>query len=170
LFVCLFVYRGVTFRQLPKLIFSAGRSTALILFLLAAAGPFSWLVAESQINQTVIDIIQHISTNPIVVLLMINVFLLLIGCIVEPLPAMIIFLPLLIPLGAEVGIDVVLNLMIGLMHPPIGLLLFVVSSVGKIKLGPVMWEVLPFLAWAIIVLILAIVYPPITIWLPSQIK
>ncbi len=107
---------------------------------------------------------------------MINVFLLLIGCIVEPLPAMIIFLPLLIPLGAEVGIDpiqfgavVVLNLMIGLMHPPIGLLLFVVSSVGKIKLGPVMWEVLPFLAWAIIVLILAIVYPPITVWLPSTI-
>jgi tripartite ATP-independent transporter DctM subunit len=177
LFVCLFVYRGITFRQLPKLFFSAGRSTALILFLLAAAGPFSWLVAESQINQTVIGIIQHISTNPIVVLLMINAFLLLIGCIVEPLPAMIIFLPLLIPLGAEVGIDpiqfgavVVLNLMIGLMHPPIGLLLFVVSSVGKIKLGPVMWEVLPFLAWAFIVLILAIVYPPITIWLPAQIK
>jgi tripartite ATP-independent transporter DctM subunit len=177
LFVCLFVYRGITFKQLPKLFFSAGRSTALILFLLAAAGPFSWLVAESQINQTVIEIIQHISTNPIVVLLMINAFLLLIGCIVEPLPAMIIFLPLLIPLGAEVGIDpiqfgavVVLNLMIGLMHPPIGLLLFVVSSVGKIKLGPVMWEVLPFLAWAFIVLILAIVYPPITIWLPAQIK
>jgi TRAP-type transport system large permease protein len=177
LFVCLFIYRGISFRQLPKLIFSAGRSTALILFLLAAAGPFSWLVAESQINQTVIDTIQGISTNPIVVLLMINVFLLLIGCIVEPLPAMIIFLPLLIPLGAQVGIDpiqfgavVVLNLMIGLMHPPIGLLLFVVSSVGKIRLGPVMWEVLPFLAWAIVVLGLTIVFPPLTIWLPAQIK
>ncbi len=108
---------------------------------------------------------------------MINVFLLLIGCIVEPLPAMIIFLPLLIPLGAQVGIDpiqfgavVVLNLMIGLMHPPIGLLLFVVSSVGKIRLGPVMWEVLPFLAWAIVVLGLTIVFPPLTIWLPAQIK
>ena len=177
LFVCLFVYRGITFKQLPKLIFQAGRSTALILFLLAAAGPFSWLVAESQINQTVIDTIQSISTNPIIVLLMINAFLLLIGCIVEPLPAMIIFLPLLIPLGAQVGIDpiqfgavVVLNLMIGLMHPPIGLLLFVVSSVGKIRLGPVMWEVLPFLAWAIIVLGLTIVFPPLTIWLPAQIK
>jgi tripartite ATP-independent transporter DctM subunit len=177
LFVCFFIYRGITLRELPKLIFHAGRSTALILFLLAAAGPFSWLVAESQINQTVIDVIQGISTNPIVVLLIINVFLLLIGCIIEPLPAMIIFLPLLIPLGAQVGIDpiqfgavVVMNLMIGLMHPPIGLLLFVVSSVGKIRLGPVMWEVLPFLAWSLIVLALTIVFPPLTTWLPGQIK
>lgn len=177
LFVCFFIYRGIKLRQLPKLFYSAGRSTALILFLLAAAGPFSWLVAESQINQTVIDVIQGISTNPIVVLLIINVFLLLIGCIIEPLPAMIIFLPLLIPLGAQVGIDpiqfgavVVMNLMIGLMHPPIGLLLFVVSSVGKIRLGPVMWEVLPFLAWALIVLTLTIVYPPLTTWLPGTMK
>ncbi len=177
LFVCLFIYRGITFRQIPRLIFHAGRSSAIILFLLAAAGPFSWLVAESQVNQSVIDIIQGISTNPIVVLLIINVFLLLVGCIIEPLPAMIIFLPLLIPLGAQVGIDpiqfgavVVMNLMIGLMHPPIGLLLFVVSSVGRIRLGPVMWEVLPFLGWALLVLVLTIVYPPITTWLPSQIK
>ncbi len=177
LFVCFFIYRGIKLRQLPKLFYSAGRSTALILFLLAAAGPFSWLVAESQINQTVIDTIAGISTNPIVVLLIINVFLLLVGCIVEPLPAMIIFLPLLIPLGAQVGIDpiqfgtvVVMNLMIGLMHPPIGLLLFVVSSVGKIRLGPVMWEVLPFLAWALIVLTLTIVYPPLTTWLPGTMK
>jgi len=177
LIVSLVVYRGLTLRQLPKLIFHAGRSTAIVLFLLAAAGPFSWLVAESQINQTVIETIQSISTNPIVVLLIVNVFLLLIGCIVEPLPAMIIFLPLLIPLGAQVGIDpiqfgavVVLNLMIGLMHPPIGLLLFVVSSVGKLRLGPVMWEVLPFLGWAIVVLGLTIVFPPLTTWLPIQIK
>jgi TRAP-type transport system large permease protein len=81
------------------------------------------------------------------------------------------------PLGAQVGIDpiqfgavVVLNLMIGLMHPPIGLLLFVVSSVGKLRLGPVMWEVLPFLGWALLVLVLTIVFPPITTWLPSQIR
>ena len=177
LVVSFVVYRGITLRQLPRLIFHAGRSTAIVLFLLAAAGPFSWLVAESQINQTVIDTIQSVSTNPIVVLLIVNLFLLLIGCIVEPLPAMIIFLPLLIPLGAQVGIDpiqfgavVVLNLMIGLIHPPIGLLLFVVASVGKLRLGPVMWEVLPFLGWALLVLVLTIVFPPITTWLPSQIR
>ncbi len=175
--VSLFIYRGIRLGELPRLLAEAGRSTAIILFLLAAAGPFSWLVAESQISQTVVETIQSWSTNPVLVLLIINAFLLLIGCIIEPLPAMIIFLPVLIPLGAELGIDpvqfgavVVLNLMIGLMHPPIGLLLFVVSSVGKIRIAPVMWQSLPFLAWAIVVLILTVVFPPITTWLPSHVQ
>jgi TRAP-type transport system large permease protein len=177
LFVSLFIYRGIRASGLKKLFYEAGRSTAVILFLLAAAGPFSWLVAESQISQTVVDTIHTWSSNPIMVLLIINGFLLLIGCIIEPLPAMIIFLPLLIPLGAQVGIDpiqfgavVVLNLMIGLMHPPIGLLLFIVSSVGKVPIGKVMWEILPFLAWALVVLVLTIVFPPIATWLPSHMR
>lgn len=176
LLISLFIYRGIRTKELPKLLFEAGRSSAVILFLLAAAGPFSWLVAESQISQTVVDTIQGWSTNPIIVLLIINGFLLLIGCIIEPLPAMIIFLPVLIPLGQQLGIDpiqfgavVVLNLMIGLMHPPIGLLLFVVSSVGRISISPVMWQILPFLAWAIITLVMTIIFPPLTTWLPSHI-
>ncbi|MCW5625607.1 MAG: TRAP transporter large permease, partial [Burkholderiales bacterium] len=175
LLVSLFIYRAIKLREMPKLLYEAGRSTAVILFLLAAAGPFSWLVAESQISQTIVGTIQSWSTDPIAVLLIVNGFLLLIGCIIEPLPAMIIFLPVLIPLGVELGIDpiqfgavVVLNLMIGLMHPPIGLLLFVVSSVGKVRIGPVMWQSLPFLAWALIVLVLTIIFPPITTWLPSH--
>lgn len=177
LFVSLFIYRGLKARELPKLLYESGRSAAVILFLLAAAGPFSWLVAESQISTTVVDTIQGWSTNPTVVLLIINGFLLLIGCIIEPLPAMIIFLPVLIPLGAQLGIDpiqfgavVVLNLMIGLMHPPIGLLLFVVSSVGRIRIGPVMWHVLPFLGWSFAVLVLTIFFPPLTTWLPGHLR
>src|SRR5882762_8766311 len=90
---------------------------------------------------------------------------------------MIIFLPVLIPLGAQLGIDpiqfgavVVLNLMIGLMHPPIGLLLFVVSSVGKIRIAPVMWEILPFLAWALIELVLTTVFPALSTWLRGQLR
>jgi TRAP-type transport system large permease protein len=175
LFVSVFIYRGLKLATLPKVLAQTARSSAVILFLLAAAGPFSWLVAESQINLHVAETIRQYSSNPIVVLIAINVFLLLIGCIVEPLPAMIIFLPTLIPLGQQLGIDpiqfgavVVLNLMIGLMHPPIGLLLFVVSSVGKISITPVMWQSLPFLAWALIVLILTIVFPAISTWLPNQ--
>ncbi len=175
LFVSLFVYRGLKLRELPQALFQSGRSTATILFLLAAAGPFSWLVAESQINLAAVEWIKSVSSNPLVVLILVNVFLLIIGCILEPLPAMIIFLPVLIPLGQQLGIDpiqfgavVVLNLMIGLMHPPIGLLLFVVSSVGRIPITPVMWQSLPFLAWAIVVLALTIVFPALTTWLPHQ--
>lgn len=175
--VSLFVYRDFKSGALPQVLAATGRSSALILFLLAAAGPFSWLVAESQINQVIVGLITDISTNPVIVLLIINVMLLLVGCVIEPLPAMVIFVPTLLPLGAQLGIDpiqfgavIVLNLMIGLLHPPIGLLLFIVSSVGRIPIGPVMRESLPFLAWSIIVLGLAIVFPPITTWLPSQVR
>jgi TRAP-type C4-dicarboxylate transport system permease large subunit len=124
----------------------AGRSSAAILFLLAAAGPFSWLVAESQINQTIVGLIHGLSRDPVVILSIIDA-LLLVGCLIEPLPAMAIFVPTLLPLGHQLGIDpiqfgsvIVLNLMIGLLHPPIGLLLFVVSSVGRVPIGKVMRE------------------------------
>ena len=110
-------------------------------------------------------------------LLVINAFLLLVGCLIEPLPAMIIFVPTLLPLGAQLGIDpiqfgsvIVLNLMIGLLHPPIGLLLFVVPSVGRMPIGPVMRESLPFLAWAIAVLALTIVCSADHDWLPGTVR
>ena len=177
LLVSLFIYRSIRFNELPSLLAQAGKSAAVILFLLAAAGPFSWLVAESQVSAKAITLIKSVSTDPTIVLLTINGFLLLVGCILEPLPAMIIFVPTLLPLGAELGIDpiqfgsvIVLNLMIGLIHPPIGLLLFVVSNVGRVSLKLVMIESLPFLAWSLVVLFLAILYPPITTWLPSQIR
>jgi len=150
---------------------------AVATILLAAAGPFSWLVAESQINLQIVGLIRGISSDPTITLITINVMLLMVGCILEPLPAMIIFVPTLLPLGAQLGIDpiqfgsvIVLNLMIGLLHPPIGLLLFVVSNVGRIPLKPIIVDSLPFLLWSIIVLFLAILYPPITTWLPSQIR
>ena len=175
--VSMLVYRSLRLRELPELLASAGRSTGTILFLLAAAGPFSWLVAEAQVGAAATAFIRGISDDPVVVLLVINAFLLLVGCLIEPLPAMIIFVPTLLPLGAQLGIDpiqfgtvIVLNLMIGLLHPPIGLLLFVVSSVGRVPIGPVIRESLPFLAWAIAVLALTIVYPPISTWLPGTLR
>jgi TRAP-type transport system large permease protein len=177
LVVSLFIYRSLHFRELAELLTTAGKSAAVILFLLAAAGPFSWLVAESQINLQIVGLIRGISSDPTITLITINVMLLIVGCILEPLPAMIIFVPTLLPLGAQLGIDpiqfgsvIVLNLMIGLLHPPIGLLLFVVSNVGRIPLKPIIVDSLPFLLWSIIVLFLAILYPPITTWLPSQIR
>jgi TRAP-type C4-dicarboxylate transport system permease large subunit len=68
------------------------------------------------------------------------------------------------------GLIMVLNLMIGLLHPPIGLLLFVVSSVGRVPIAAVMRESLPFLAWSIVVLVLCILFPPITTWLPGTVR
>ena len=171
------IYRTIRLGELPRLLVATAKSSGTILFLLAAAGPFSWLVAESQVAAAVTTFISGITNDPLYIMLIINAFVLLIGCVIEPLPAMIIFVPTLLPLVAQLGIDpiqfgavMVLNLMIGMLHPPIGLLLFVVSSVGNIKIKGVMIESLPFLGWSFVVLFLCIVYPPITTWLPSQIR
>jgi TRAP-type transport system large permease protein len=177
LVVSVVIYRTIRLGELPRLLVATAKSSGTILFLLAAAGPFSWLVAESQVAAAVTTFISGITNDPLYIMLIINAFVLLIGCVIEPLPAMIIFVPTLLPLVAQLGIDpiqfgavIVLNLMIGMLHPPIGLLLFVVSSVGNIKSKGVMIESLPFLGWSFVVLFLCIVYPPITTWLPSQIR
>ena len=175
LIVSLFIYKGMRLGDLPQMLKDAGRTSATILFLLAAAGPFSWIVAESQVSEVAVRAIQQISENPLVVLLIINIFLLVVGSLIEPLPAMVIFLPALIPIGHTLGIDpvhfgavVVVNLMIGLLHPPVGLLLFVTSSVGNVRILSVAWSALPFLLWCLIVLGLIIFFPQLTLWLPGR--
>jgi tripartite ATP-independent transporter DctM subunit len=172
LLVTLLIYRDLAPSGLGKLFFEAGRGSAMILFLLAAAGPFSWLVAESRVASFTADWIAALALGPVGTMLLVNVFLLVVGCLIEPLPAMIIFLPALLPIGQAAGIDpiqygavMVINLMIGLLTPPVGLLLFVVGSVGRVPMGKVAIEVLPFLAWALVVLGLISVFPGLTLWI-----
>jgi tripartite ATP-independent transporter DctM subunit len=177
LVVSVAIYRDLKVRELPKLLYEAGRASATILFLLAAAGPFSWLVAESQVGEFAVQTISAISHSPIVIMFVINLFLLVVGCLIEPLPAMVIFLPALLPISAQLGIDpiqfgsiLVINLMIGMLTPPVGLLLFVASSISNLRMTEVARESLPFLAWALVVLALLIVFPPLTTWLPGQVR
>jgi tripartite ATP-independent transporter DctM subunit len=169
LVVSFFVYRSIGLRELFRVFYEAARSASAVLFLLAAAGPFGWLLAESKINDTFAQGILSLTSDPILGLLLINGFLLLVGIFIEPLPAMIIFLPSLLPVGAALGIDgvhlgvvMVLNLVIGMLTPPVGMLLFVVAGIGKIPLAAVTRRILPFLAWSIVVLALAIFFPFIT--------
>jgi TRAP-type transport system large permease protein len=175
--VSLFVYRTMSLGDFPSVFIAAGRSSAIILFLLGAAGPFSWLVAESQVSETAVAMIRSISDHPVIVMLIINLFLLVVGFVLEPLPAMIIFIPALLPIGAELGIHpiqfgavMVINLMIGMLHPPIGLLIFVVCGIAKLPFGAVSREAIPFLLWSIAVLVLIILFPPLTVWLATSLR
>ena len=177
LVVSLVFYRSITVRELGGCFSRAAVSSAVVLFLLAAAGPFAWLLAESHFNQVVAGAIGGLTTDPLKSLLLINLVLLLVGCVLEPLPAMIIFLPALIPLGRALGLDpihygcvMVFNLMIGMIHPPIGLLIYIVSAVGKVPAGQVARETLPFLGWALAVLVLITLFPAFTTWLPGMVK
>jgi len=177
LLVGAFIHRDLKLRDLVEAFYEAGVISGVVMILLAAAGVFSWLLAESRVQMVVSEFIYSISRNPWVILLLINILLLIVGCLLEPLPAMIIFFPTLAQIGNKIGIDpvhlglvMVLNLMIGMLTPPVGFLLFVVSAIGNIPMGPLIREVFPFIVMAVIVLLLATFYPPIATWVPSLIK
>lgn len=168
------IYRDLKVRDLGQVFYSAGKTSAVILFLLAAAGPFSWLLNESHIATRISQGILSISDNPLIILLVVNLMLFLVGMILEPLPALVMFVPTLLPIQAQLGIDpiqfamiVILNLMIGMLHPPIGLLLFVTSAVGRVPLWPIAVQLMPFLGWSLIVLVLISVFPGLVTWLPN---
>jgi tripartite ATP-independent transporter DctM subunit len=174
LVVCLFIYRDIGIRHMPKVLYDAGRTSGIVLFLLAASGPFTWLMNETRVAETITGSILAISTDPTVVLLIIAGFLFVIGTVLEPLPAMVMFLPTLLPIQAQVGIDeiqfamvVSLNLMLGMVTPPVGMLLFVVSAVGRERIDAIVWESVPFVLWMLVLIILIIIFPSIVTWLPS---
>jgi len=176
LLVGLIIHRELNLRDLIDGLYDAGVTSGVIMILLAAAGPFGWLLAESRINYELAEFMFRITSNPWLMLLMVNILLLIVGCVIEPLPALIIFIPALIPLGVKLGLDpihfgtiMVLNLMIGMLTPPVGFLLFVVAAIGNIPMGPLVREVRPFLWICLVVLLLVTFFPPLTTWVPSLI-
>src|SRR5690606_10675921 len=127
----------VKLRDLPEVFYSAGDISAVILFLLAAAGPFAWLMSESHLAARSSQAILGFSSDPLMVLLVVNLMLLLVGMVFEPLPALVMFVPTLIPIQAQLGIDpihfatvVILNPTIGMLHPPVGLLILITGAIG----------------------------------------
>jgi tripartite ATP-independent transporter DctM subunit len=174
LLIGLFVYGDLKFKELGSVFYHAGRTSAVILFLLAAAGPFAWLLSESHIATLISQAILSISTDHFVVLIVVNLLLLAVGMILEPLPALVMFVPTLLPIQAQLGIDpihfatvVIVNLMIGMLHPPVGLLVFVTSAIGRVPIWSVAVEVLPFLGWSLVVLVLISAFPGLVTWLPN---
>lgn len=168
------IYRNLRLRELGSVLYGAARTAAVVLFLLAAAGPFSWLMNEAHVATTISQGILSLSGDKLTVLLIVNVLLLLVGMLLEPLPALVMFVPTLLPIQVQLGIDpihfatvVVVNLMIGMLHPPVGLLIFVTAAVGRVDLWAVALETLPFLAWALFVLVLISAVPGLVTWLPN---
>jgi C4-dicarboxylate transporter DctM subunit len=148
-------------------------ATGTILIVIGMANAFSWVLASLQIPQKVSEFILSISRNPYVILLLINIFLLIVGCFLEGIAAIILIIPVLMPLVTKVGIDplhfglvAVVNLMIGLLTPPMGLCLFVVCGISKVKLGPLFRECIPFLAVEIICLFVITYFPWFTLTIP----
>jgi tripartite ATP-independent transporter DctM subunit len=168
------VYRKIHVRDLPRLFGQTMVNTATILIIIATTGLFCWIIANMGLGAALVKLFLSISTNKWVILGVINVFFLIWGCFLDPITAMLIVVPILIPLVQQVGIDlvhfglvVVLNLMIGLVTPPVGLVLYLATSMAQTRFEEVVRELLPFLAALIAVLIICTFAPAFVLWLPN---
>lgn len=173
LFLCGVVYRELTWRSFFKICRDTLRESALILFIVGASALYGYLLTRSQIPTLLMDLVFGITTNKYVILLLVNVFLLVVGCFMECNAAIMILAPILVPLCGSVGIDpvqlgviMVLNLMIGLLTPPIGMCLFTTARVANVKVETMIREALPYYLPLGIVLLMVTYIPQITLVLP----
>jgi tripartite ATP-independent transporter DctM subunit len=174
LVIGIFVYKELPFKKIPGIMLSTMRSTASIMLLVGFANLFGWIMVSEQIPQMVADGILGISDNPIVVILLINLLLLFVGTFMETIAALVILFPVLLPVAMSVGMDpvqfgvmMVLNLVIGLVTPPVGVCLFVASQIGKVSIGKTAKELIPFIGVSLAVLMLVAFVPQVSLYLPS---
>jgi TRAP-type C4-dicarboxylate transport system permease large subunit len=174
LFLGLVRYRSMTLRTLAKATFDTIETTASVLFIVTAASIFAWLLTVSQAAQTLSDLILSFTQNKWVFLLLVNILLLFIGCFLDTIAAITITVPILLPIALKLGVDPVhfglimtLNLMIGLLHPPLGMVLFVLSRVARLSVEQTTMAILPWLVPLFIALAAITFIPEITLWLPK---
>jgi C4-dicarboxylate transporter, DctM subunit len=174
LFVGTVVYRMLTLRSIFAILRETAIMTASIMILVGFANLFAWILTSERIPQMIADGILGLTTNKFLVLLLVNLLLLLVGTFMETIAALLIMFPVLLRLVITVGVDpihfaiiCVLNLIIGLTTPPVGVCLFVAASIGKVSLGRLTKAVLPFLGVSLAVLMLVTYVPEITMFLPN---
>lgn len=168
-----FFYKELKFHKLPSILMNTVITTATVTFLIAMAGAFGWMIAFEQIPQMIANGMLSLSENPIIFLLLVNIFLLLLGAVLDGIAALIILVPVLMPLLVTYGVDPVhfgviicINLTIGLLTPPIGTGLFIVSSIADVKFERLIKEVFPFLIIGIIVLFIITYWEGAVLWIP----
>jgi tripartite ATP-independent transporter DctM subunit len=169
-----FVMRTLTWGDLTAVLIKVGRDTARLMFIIASGSLFAWILAREGVPQSVAAAFLDISREPWIVLLLINLLLLLLGCFLEPIVILILVVPILAPLVGNIGVDLVqfgvivtLNLMIGLLTPPVGMSLYMVSNVGRIPLEKVMAGAVPFIVSLLVSLAIVTFVPVFSTWLPS---
>ncbi|MDR9780770.1 TRAP transporter large permease [Rhizobium redzepovicii] len=175
LFLGLVRYRTMTFSTLARASFDTIETTASVLFIVTAASVFAWLLTVSQAAQLLSDAILSITDNKWVFLILVNLLMLFVGCFLDTIAAITILVPILLPIVAKFGIDPVqfglimtLNLMIGLLHPPLGMVLFVLSRVAKLSVERTTMAILPWLVPLFLALIMITFIPAVSLWLPQQ--
>ena len=172
-FVTMFIYRDYKWRDLPRLVHRTVKTVTVVMILIGFAAAFGYLMTLMMIPMKVTAFITSLSDNKYVILGLINLLLMLLGCLMDMSPLILILTPILLPVATSLGIDPVhfgmimmVNLGIGLITPPVGTVLFVGSAVAKLSLGVVTRAMMPFFIALFIVLLMVTYMPWLSLWLP----
>lgn len=167
------VYRDLTFRDFLKLFTTSAMTTASVLFLVATASITAWLLTIARVPDSILTVLLAITKNPFGVLLLIHGFLLIVGCVMDLTPALLILAPILLPIAERLGFDPVffgvtmcINLGIGLVTPPVGTILYIMSGITKSPIDELIPAMLPYIAAMVVVLLVLLAFPPLVTLVP----
>lgn len=168
-------YRTLSFKMFVKVSLDTVETTATVLFIVAAASIFGWMLTATGVTAAISEWVLGYTQNPLVFLLLANLLMLFVGCFLEPTAAITILVPILVPICQKLGIDLVhfglvmvLNLMIGLLHPPMGMVLFVLARVAKLSVERTTIAILPWLVPLLGSLVIITYFPKLVLWLPKM--
>ncbi len=172
--IAVFYYHDLKMKQLPKLLMNTVKTMAMVFSLIATAGAFGWMLAFLKIPTLLTQFLLDVTESKILLLIMMNIILLLLGCIMDMAPLILITTPILLPVATSIGMSpiqfgimLIFNLAVGLCTPPVGTALFVGCSIGKIPIETVVKSMIPLYIAMLVCLALIIFVPDITLWMPS---
>jgi tripartite ATP-independent transporter DctM subunit len=170
----LFVYRELKLNNLFRIFSRTMVNCSTVLIIIATTGLFSWIIANMELGEAIVQVFQSFSTNKWMILTIMMIFFLLWGLVLDAVTATVIMVPIFLPLVQEAGINlvhfgilVVMNTMIGNSTPPMGLTLFLTGSLAKVRLEQIIKEILPFLIALLLVLFFCTYIPELVLWLPN---
>jgi len=174
LFLGCVVYRNLTFRSFFRVSMESLETTVVIMFVVAAASIFSWVLTQNRVPEMFALLVSSSTDNPYIILLVINLILFIVGCFMETVAAITILVPVLLPLAISAGVDpvqfgviMVLNLMLGLLTPPVGMVLYILAKVSNVTFEESARATMPFIIPLLVVLGLVTFIPALSMWLPT---
>lgn len=168
------IYRSIRFTDLPQILVDAGRTTAIVMLLVGVSTVLAFVMSFARMPEVISDFVLGLTDSDVVILLLMMIVLLAIGTFMDPTPAILIFVPIFLPIVQEFGIDpvhfgvmVVMNLSLGVITPPVGNVLFVGARVARLRIEPVISRLWAFLVALLVALFLVVFVPQFSLWLPT---
>lgn len=175
--VGVWIYKEIKLKEIAKIFTQSAVTTATIMFIISSAGLFGWIMTRANVPQLVAEFFMNISDNPIIFLLLVNLFLIIVGMFMETNASIIILAPLLLPVATQLGIDpvhfgiiMIVNLALGMCTPPMGVNLFISSQIAKIRLDEISRGMLPYYGVLLVTLMLITFIPAISLGLVNLFK